>query len=354
MISIEAHGIVVKSDGKAVLDGLDLAVGAGEIFFLLGPSGCGKTTLLRTLAGFHPLDEGRIFFGNEDVTAQPPHLRHAGMIFPSYTLWPHMTVEKSVALALEERQTPPGEIAGRVAEALAWVKMGPFAARRMEQLSGGQQQRVALARALVIRPRCLLLDEPLSSLEGKLRLEMRSEIRAVCRAHGLTAIYVTHERRDALAVADRLAVLEAGKIRQTGTPAELYRRPNSRFVAEFIGETNFIEGTVLSAVDGTALVETVAGKFEGRADGNSLLAGERVTVSVRPEAWTLQRAGLPVNAVAGELTETAYLGETAEHRFQSQDICLKVLELNPRPAARDPADARFAVAAAADVSILRD
>ena len=218
MISIIIDRVSKRFGETVALDRVNLRIESGEIFFLLGPSGCGKTTLLRTIAGFYVPDEGRILFGEEDVTRQAPHLRQTGMMFQSYALWPHMSVFRNVAFGLEERRVPVREIVTRVNEALASVQMGGFGERRIHQLSGGQQQRVALARALVIRPRCLLLDEPLSNLDAKLRLEMRGEIRRICKQFGLTAIYVTHDQKEALSVDDRMAILDAGSIRQTGTP----------------------------------------------------------------------------------------------------------------------------------------
>ncbi len=354
MISIKVQDLVKKFGETVALDHLNLAIDPGEIFFLLGPSGCGKTTLLRTIAGFYTPEQGRIFFGEENVTKLPPHRRHTGMMFQSYALWPHMTVEKNVAFGLEERKVPRAEISERVGEALAAVRMAPYASRKISQLSGGQQQRVALARAMVIRPRCLLLDEPLSNLDAKLRLEMRGEIRTACKSHGLTAIYVTHDQKEALSIADRLAVLDAGVIRQLGTPAEVYRQPNSRFVAEFIGESNFLEGTVLSSANGFTLVDTPAGQFEGLTNGTRFSEGERVTVSIRPEAWTLQRAARPGNSVAGRVVETIYLGEMAQHQFVAEGCALKIFELNPRPARFASAPECMATTEAGDVAILRE
>ena len=230
---------------------------------MLGPSGCGKTTLLRTIAGFYAPDAGRILFGEEDVTSVPPHKRNIAMMFQSYALWPHLTVAGNVAFGLEERRISSKEIQRRVQEALTSVKMEAYADRKIAQLSGGQQQRVALARALVIRPRALLLDEPLSNLDAKLRLEMRSEIRRVCKESGLTAIYVTHDQKEALSISDRMAILESGKIAQIGRPEDVYRRPQSRIIADFIGETNFNPGTIASLNEDTAMVDTGIGRFEG-------------------------------------------------------------------------------------------
>jgi iron(III) transport system ATP-binding protein len=333
VISIRIENLTKRFGDTVAIRGLNLTIGAGEIFFLLGPSGCGKTTLLRSLAGFYIPDEGRIFFGDDDVTDVPPHGRNTGMMFQSYALWPHMTVAQNVAFGLEER---PGrklhrdEINRRVGEALDSVKMGEFAKRKINQLSGGQQQRVALARAMVIRPRCLLLDEPLSNLDTKLRVEMRGEIRRICKEAGLTAIYVTHDQKEALSVGDRIAVMEAGHIRQAGAPAELYRQPASRFVADFMGETNLLEGTVTSVEDGVVHVETGLRVFTGAAHGWVPKRGGRALLSIRPEAWRLGVNRDAVNAVTGRIVERVYLGEMAQYRFAVGARTLKIYELNPR------------------------
>jgi len=334
MISIVIDRVSKRFGETVALDHVDLRIESGEIFFLLGPSGCGKTTLLRTVAGFTIPDEGRILFGNEDVTRQPPHLRQTGMMFQSYALWPHMNVFRNVAFGLEERGVASREIVTRVNEALESVRMTGLADRRIHQLSGGQQQRVALARALVIHPRCLLLDEPLSNLDTKLRLEMRGEIRRICKQFGLTAIYVTHDQKEALSVADRMAILDAGRICQIGTPAEVYRRPSSRFVAEFMGETNFVEGTVLRHDGQFVQVRTALGELEAAVDHEKTWrprSSERCTLSIRPESWRLtnsEPAG--VNVVRGRIREQLYLGEMAQYTFASGDEVLKVYELNPR------------------------
>lgn len=256
MISIQVSQLTKRFGATVALRNLDLTIEAGELFFLLGPSGCGKTTLLRSLAGFYLPEEGSIHFGGQDVTKLAPHKRNTGMMFQSYALWPHMTVAENVAFGLVERKTPKAEIRQRVAEALASVRMEAYAERRPNQLSGGQQQRVALARALVIRPQCLLLDEPLSNLDAKLRLEMRGEIRRVCKEFKLTTVYVTHDQKEALSIADRMAVLDGGRILQVGAPREVYRRPVCRTVANFIGEADFFAGTVLARRDREVEVET--------------------------------------------------------------------------------------------------
>ena len=263
MIAIRIENLTKRFGSAVALHGLDLKVEAGELFFLLGPSGCGKTTLLRSIAGFYIPDEGRIFFGDEEVTKLPPHKRNTGMMFQSYALWPHLTVAANVAFGLEERKVPTAEIRRRVGEALESVRMSAYAERKPNQLSGGQQQRVALARALVVRPRCLLLDEPLSNLDAKLRLEMRSEIRRVCKEFKLTTVYVTHDQKEALSISDRMAILESGHILQVGSPRDVYRRPRRKTVANFIGDTDFVPGTVRSLSGESVVVDTPVGVFTG-------------------------------------------------------------------------------------------
>jgi len=356
MISITIERLVKRFGSHTALDGINLRIEPGEIFFLLGPSGCGKTTLLRNIAGFYIPEEGRILFGEEDVTRLPPHRRNTGMMFQSYALWPHLTVAGNVAFGLEERRVPRAEINRRVHEALASVRMDAYADRKIAQLSGGQQQRVALARALVIRPRALLLDEPLSNLDAKLRLEMRTEIRRVCREFGLTAIYVTHDQKEALSISDRMAVLAAGRIAQIGTPEEVYRRPRSRVVADFIGETNFLAGEVLGVGADGVTVRTAAGVFRGAAGDPDWTprAGEAATVSVRPEGWEFCEPGGAENTATGRIGDAVYLGEVAQYQFDTGGTALKIFELNPRPSAR-PSDRDLAVRARSeDVIILRD
>ena len=356
MISIRIQQLTKRFGTVTALQGLDLAIAPGELFFLLGPSGCGKTTLLRSLAGFYIPDEGRIFFGDDDVTRLAPHKRNTGMMFQSYALWPHMTVAQNVAFGLEERKVPRDEIKRRVGEALESVRMGSYAERRPNQLSGGQQQRVALARALVIRPRCLLLDEPLSNLDAKLRLEMRAEIRRVCKEFNLTTVYVTHDQKEALSVSDRMAILDRGKILQVGAPREVYRRPQTKLVADFIGETDFLPGTVLSAAAGRAMVETPVGRFEGvlTRSGAAPAAGTAVTLSVRPECWVLSRAAPAGNFVRGKIGEAIYLGEVAQYELLAGELRLKVLELNPRFIEQAQRGEVFAHAVPEDVVVLTD
>ena len=331
MITIE--NLSKRFGNYLALDRIGLTIGTGELFFLLGPSGCGKTTLLRHIAGFYQPDQGRILFDGQDVTSVPPHKRNAGMVFQNYALWPHLTVEKNVAFGLEERHFPKAEIDARVAEALQNVRLGNLAQRKIHEVSGGQQQRVALARAMVIRPTCLLLDEPLSNLDAKLRLEMRGEIRRICRQFDLTSVYVTHDQQEALSIADRIAILDAGRLLQVGQPAEVYRRPRNRFVAEFIGEGNFLSGRVrgrnslteIELEDGTVL------RASAPAEGGPE-TGSKVTICLRPEAFRIAESQSAGQAVRAKLVETTYLGQFAQHRFQWHSGSLRVSELNPRPA----------------------
>lgn len=334
MISIQVKQLTKQFGSVVALHGLDLTINPGELFLLLGPSGCGKTTLLRSLAGFYIPEQGQILFGNEDVTRLEPHKRNTGMMFQSYALWPHLTVAENVAFGLEERKVPAVETRKRVGDALASVRMEKYADRKPNQLSGGQQQRVALARALVIRPRCLLLDEPLSNLDAKLRLEMRTEIRRVCKEFQLTTVYVTHDQKEALSIADRMAILESGHILQVGTPREVYKRPTRKTVANFIGETDFLPGRVLGVAGGFFVtVETAVGKFDGVVGDVTRVpaVGAEVTVSIRPECWELHRDFEGRNAVKGRIGESTYLGEVAQYEFVTGGgTVLKIFERNPR------------------------
>jgi len=327
-------------DATRAVDAIDLDVASGELFFLLGPSGCGKTTLLRMLAGFVDPTGGTIHFGEKDVTHLPPNKRNTGMVFQGYALWPHMSVRQNVAFGLDVRKVPASEKQQRVEQALRTVQMLPYADRKPNQLSGGQQQRVALARALVVQPTVLLLDEPLSNLDAKLRSEMRLQIRHICKDAGITAVYVTHDQKEALSMADRVAVMHSGKIVQVDTPRQLYERPRNRFVADFLGETNFISAEVVGREGEHAVLETGAGRLLSRTFPEDLPNTGNVTCSVRPEALRLSLNGngngggsTPPN---GQNTFTAthdevvYLGEIAQYHLHVGDqLKLTAFELDP-------------------------
>ena len=483
MVSIRIRGLVKRFGDVVALDHLDLDIEAGELFFLLGPSGCGKTTLLRSIAGFHIPEAGEISFDKQDVTKVPPHKRETAMMFQSYALWPHLNVFKNVAFGLEERRVRKPEIKRRVEGALAMVKMQglgnrkinelsggqqqrvalaralvvrprclmldeplsnldaklriemrseirrickdfgltaiyvthdqkealsmadrmaildggkiaqigtpvfknvafgleerrvrkPEIKRRVEgalamvkmqglgnrkinELSGGQQQRVALARALVVRPRCLMLDEPLSNLDAKLRIEMRSEIRRICKDFGLTAIYVTHDQKEALSMADRMAILDGGKIAQIGTPEEVYRRPQTALVAGFVGETNLIPGTVQFESNDHLYVSTPLGDIVGQCSvpNWSPEPNEKVILSVRPECLSIHTTPPVQNAMKGYLKESIYLGETAQYSLLAEglDELIHISELNPRRVIRETNEPFFATARPEDIVIL--
>ncbi len=357
MVAIHLNNLTKRFAATPVLEHINLQIKPGEMFFLLGPSGCGKTTLLRHIAGFYTPDEGSVWFGGQDVTRVPPHQRGTAMMFQSYALWPHLTVAENVAFGLEERRLPRREIESRVAEALSVVHLSGLGERRIQQLSGGQQQRVALARALVVRPQCLLLDEPLSNLDAQLRLEMRSEIRRVCKDFDLTAVYVTHDQEEALSMADRLAVMAAGRLAQVGTPEEVYRHPISRMVAGFIGETNLLQGDVLGPGDrpGTLIVQTLSGPLTARLTHPSWRpkAGEAVWLSVRPEAIRLEALAESPNHFSGELVEAMYLGATAQYRLRLDNgLVLAIAEPNPSGTLRSAGQTRVAATAIDDLIVL--
>ena len=346
-----------KTFGKTVaVDGITLNIKPGDLFFLLGPSGCGKTTLLRMIAGFTEPTSGAIRFGDKDVTWQPPHKRNCGMVFQGYALWPHMSVAQNVAFGLNVRKIPAAETNQRVADALKLVQMGDYADRKPNQLSGGQQQRVALARALVIKPTVLLLDEPLSNLDAKLRIEMRSQIKSICKQAGTTAVYVTHDQKEALSMADEVALLKAGRVMQTGPARELYDRPQSRFVADFLGETNFMPARVVGREGGQVLLECEAGRMRSTVFPEDLPETGSVTCSVRPEAIRILDASATgdANSFTAKRLDTTYLGEVAQHHLlMPGEVKVTVFELNPKPQ-RFNGDQVNVGFAPEDVVVLRD
>ncbi|WP_309386355.1 ABC transporter ATP-binding protein [Cerasicoccus frondis] len=357
MIGVSVRGVVKRFGETTALAGIDVEIEPGELFFLLGPSGCGKTTLLRCLAGFYIPEEGTILFGEEDVTRKEPHKRGTGMMFQSYALWPHMTVLENVAFGLEQQKVPKAERLARAREALASVQMEEYGDRKPNALSGGQQQRVALARALVIRPKCLLLDEPLSNLDAKLRNDMRLEIRRICKEYQLTTIYVTHDQKEALSIADRMAVFSRGELQQVGSPVDVYRRPKNKFVADFIGEANFIPGNFKTMANGFYVVETSFGELLGSApEGTTLSAGAAVTIMIRPEMLRLEEKAAAVNAIPATISGLTYYGEVAHYDVAptAGGESLRVSEINPQHLGGCRDGQIYATARPEDVVILTD
>jgi putative spermidine/putrescine transport system ATP-binding protein len=293
---------------KAV-DGVSIAIEPGEFFTLLGPSGSGKTSLLHLLAGFQQPDSGEIELDGQSLAGLPPFRRGIGVVFQSYALFPHLSVSENVAFPLRVRRLKRAQIAEQVQGALDMVHLGEYGERKVSQLSGGQQQRVALARAFVFEPRLLLMDEPLSALDAKLRRSMRSEIKSIQRKLGVTVLYVTHDQDEALAMSDRIAVMNNGKVEQLDAPAGLYERPASRFVAEFIGESNLVDAVVESAATDN-IVDLRSGPHRLRALAPSRLPpGAQVAISIRPERIILNPPGTVFNRLTGRVVSVSYGGD---------------------------------------------
>ncbi len=328
-----AVGVTIEdvnlSFGKThVLKGIHLAIEPGEFFAFLGPSGCGKTTLLRLIAGFESAQSGRVIIGGADVAHLPPWRRNVGMVFQSYALWPHMTVRKNVAFGLEERRVPRAEINRRVDTALELVGLKEYAERRPSQLSGGQQQRVALARTIVIEPQVLLLDEPLSNLDAKLRESLRYELKRLQRELGITSIYVTHDQIEALSLSSHIAVMCDGKVMQLGKPRDIYENPSSKFVAEFIGSSNFVPGHVVAQDGDDYTVDTAAGRLV-LSSSASMPTGTAVSAAVRPESLELSttRPAEMKNVWEGVVGTRAFLGDAVDHLVQIGSLELRARSL---------------------------
>jgi ABC-type Fe3+/spermidine/putrescine transport system ATPase subunit len=317
---VRVAGLHKHFAGSAALDGVDLAAEPGELITLLGPSGCGKTTTLRCIAGFLTPDAGDILVNGASIVATPLRRRDFGVVFQNYALFPHMTVAENVAYGLRVRRTGRAERAARVTEALALVGLDGMADRLPRTLSGGQQQRVALARALVIRPRLLLLDEPLANLDARLRQDMRALIRRVQQDRGITAFYVTHDQAEAMAISDRVAVMERGKVAQFATAREIYQRPVSRYVAGFTGEASAVAVRVLAAA-GADRYRVAFGADEADVTGPAgLAAGAIHRVMLRPESLALTDAGIP-----GIVQGAAYLGAAQQCEVRLGDAIVQVL-----------------------------
>ena len=323
-----------KSFGATkVVSNFDLDIQRGEFISLLGPSGCGKTTVLRMVAGFETPTAGAIRIDGRDVTALPPNKRNVGMVFQSYALFPNMTVAGNIGFGLKIAGKPAAEISARIEEMLAMIKLPHLAARYPYQLSGGQQQRVALARALALKPQVLLLDEPLSALDAKIRVSLREEIRALQRQLGITTIFVTHDQEEALSMSDRIVVMSEGRAEQTGTPFEIYNYPRTRFVASFVGTLNLLGAKVLDAAAGTL---EIGGQTVSAAKGLAgAKAGDLRTVALRPEAVALGPPASGRNSLAGRIEDVSFLGSVVRIRVRAGQALVSLDTFN-NPGAPPP------------------
>jgi putrescine transport system ATP-binding protein len=336
MAALVSFDQVTKRFGDfTAVDSLSLDIHEREFFALLGPSGCGKTTLLRMLAGFEKPDAGRITLAGQDLAGIPPYRRPVNMMFQSYALFPHMTVARNVAFGLKQDGLPKQEIAARVEEMLALVQLTGFAARKPDQLSGGQRQRVALARSLAKRPKVLLLDEPLAALDRKLREETRFELKELQRRLETAFVIVTHDQDEAMTVADRIGVMDHGKLAQVGTPADIYERPNSRWVAGFVGDVNLIEARVTAVYPSFVMVEREGMRLRV---AHAPVAPDPIVVALRPEKIRLSHAvpdGAFENGAAGTVIDIGYLGTVSLYKLRLDDgLVLKAALMNEQRAER--------------------
>jgi putrescine transport system ATP-binding protein len=306
--------------GAIAVDGVSLDIYPGEFFALLGPSGCGKTTLLRMLAGFETPDSGRVLLDGKDLTRVPPYRRPVNMMFQSYALFPHLTVAGNIGFGLKQDGLPKNQINARIAEMLVLLRLEGMALRKPHQLSGGQRQRVALARALVKQPRVLLLDEPLAALDKKLRGETQFELMRLKERLGLTFVIVTHDQEEAMTVANRIGVMNQGRLIQVATPSEIYEQPNSRWVADFIGDVNLIEGRVVETAPAVTTIASAFGTLRAAAT-SAAKPGDSVAVALRPEKIRIGREVPPAmaNAVEGEIATIGYLGDFSVYKVKLAD-----------------------------------
>jgi len=327
--SITLQDLSKRFGDLSAVEKVNLKVEAGTLVCLLGPSGCGKTTTLRMIAGFEEPSEGKIFIGEDDITRIPPYTRPTAMVFQSYALFPHMNVFENVAYGLKARRRPKAEVEQRANEAIQLMELEGNERKSPPQLSGGQQQRVALARALVIRPKVLLFDEPLSNLDAQLRVRMRGEIRSLQRRLGITSVYVTHDQEEAFSIADVVALMNKGKLIQLGSPRELYRQPADRFVAEFVGLSNVVPAELVETRTDGAIVRVLGQTIRSRRPPKS--AGGPVSIVLRPEAMAISSSG--DHGVLARVRSLAYVGPIARYRVQVEgDGTELIVDLsNPRP-----------------------
>jgi putative spermidine/putrescine transport system ATP-binding protein len=318
---LELHNVRKEFANAVAVEDFNLDVARGEFVSFLGPSGCGKTTTLRMIAGFEQPTRGAIRINDEDVTNKPASKRHVGMVFQSYALFPHMTAADNIGFGLKIAGKSSPEIKQRVGEMLDVIQMNDFGGRYPHQLSGGQQQRVALARALAIQPSVLLLDEPLSALDAKIRVELREDIRAIQKRLGITAIYVTHDQEEALSLSDRIVVMNKARIEQVGEPFEIYNFPATRWVAGFVGTINLIDGKI---VDANSV--SIEGKTLSIASSRNIGAGKAVKLTIRPEAISIDRDG--TNSLSGEVESVTFLGSVVRARVRVGNQSLVMDALN--------------------------
>jgi spermidine/putrescine transport system ATP-binding protein len=335
--AVHVQGLSKAFGDVQALDRVDLEVQPGEFLTLLGPSGCGKTTLLRLIAGFEEPDSGSILISGRDVATLPPYRRPVNTVFQQYALFPHRTVAGNVAFGLEANGCPRSEIPSRVARALDMVRLPGFADRRIDQLSGGQKQRVALARAVVLEPEVLLLDEPMAALDLKLRKEMQVEVKNLQERIQVTFIFVTHDQDEALIMSDRIAVMNEGRIEQLAPPEELYERPRTRFVADFLAVKNILEVEVVSVAGGRASVRTAGGAVLTAVDDGGFRPGGKAWIGVRPESIAISSAG--DNLFSGTLEDEIYLGDFTDWRVGTGSDTFTVSEGAPTARARKRGDA---------------
>ncbi len=342
MVDVRLEGVTKRFGRTVAVDHVTLDIPRGVIFTLLGPSGCGKTTTLRIIAGFEYPDEGRVLFAGEDVTKKKPYERNTAMVFQNYALWPHMTVFENVAFGLRVRRLLREEVRRRVKWALSLVGLEGLEDRYPNQLSGGQQQRVALARALVVEPSVLLLDEPLSNLDAKLRLRMREEIVRLQRKLGITTIYVTHDQEDAMSISDYIAVMNRGRVLQVGPPREVYDNPANLFVATFIGRSTYITGTVTETQDGYVVVDSNGVRVKARtAPGKRLDKGDKAIVIIRPEDFTLEPESPEDNNFEGTVEVAMFLGSFTQVSLKLDNGHTIKPYLDPKEEARPGAKMKF-------------
>ena len=331
---------IAKSYGATTaLEAVDLAVERGELLTLLGPSGCGKTTVLRLVAGFIAPTEGRILIDGKDVTSVAPNMRGIGMVFQNYALFPHLTIARNIAFGLVERGVSQAEIRKRVGELLELIRLSDVADRFPAELSGGQQQRVALARAVAYAPQLLLMDEPLGALDLKLREAMQLEIRRIQQELGITTLYVTHDQTEAMRISDRIAIMNAGRLEQLGTAADIYESPSNRFVADFLGRINLFPGRLESADAGHMKVRLAFGELRMPAHAG-LVTGAALTLGIRPDEIEFDPApGEDMFVVSATAVDCSFLGNVAEHRLRLADGSLLSVEAKPAPGQCRPGDA---------------